>query len=67
MIILWSIGLIASISMTVFMIFLIKVMSEKYYLRWPEESFAIVGLYVLGVLPCILLIFACIERIINYL
>ena len=61
------IGALGSIGAGVFMHKLIKAISEKYYLSWPNEAVVIVVLYFLGVLPCALLTWSFVDQIVRNL
>ena len=59
------IGLIAFILMAVFMHFLIKEISKKNLLSWKGQPLELFILYVIGVLPCILIVGIFIARIVK--
>ena len=67
MIILNIIGLVACALLAIFMHLLVKEMSKKYLLSWDKDPFGIISLYLIGVLPCFILVGIFIARIFNLL
>jgi hypothetical protein len=65
--ILYTIALIALILLLAFMVLLAEAVAEKHYLNWKETPFAMLGLYMIGVLPVMLFLIGIVNELLNYI
>ena len=65
MLFIFILGIVFFVVAGIFMHFLIIAMRDKYYLRWPREAFAIISLYLLGVLPCVIGLISLLVELFN--